>query len=86
MGQFGLGKQREVRIPQRIPIIDEETKQEHKVQSCSAGFGHTACLTESGELFTWGFNIYGQLGHGDKKTRWYPEKVIFDISGHLMGR
>jgi len=23
MGQLGLGKQREVRIPQRIPIIEE---------------------------------------------------------------
>lgn len=72
MGQLGLGKQREIRIPQKIPIIDEESKQEHKVVSCSAGFGHTACLTESGDLFTWGFNIYGQLGHGDQKTRWYP--------------
>jgi alpha-tubulin suppressor-like RCC1 family protein len=86
MGQLGLGKQREVRIPQRIPIIEEASKQEHRVVSCSAGFGHTACLTESGDLYTWGFNIYGQLGLGDRKTRWYPEKVSRDISGHNLAR
>ena len=59
MGQLGLGKQREIKTPEVIPIIEEETKQEQKVVGCSAGFGHTACLTESGDLYTWGFNIYG---------------------------
>lgn len=86
MGQLGLGKQREVRIPQKIQIIEEESKREHRIMSCSAGFGHTAALTESGELYTWGFNIYGQLGLGDKKTRWYPERVCIDISNHNLAR
>lgn len=59
MGQLGLGKQREVKIPEVIPIIDPASNQQHRVTMCSAGFGHTACITESGELFTWGFNIFG---------------------------
>jgi len=58
MGQLGLGKQREVKIPQKIPVIDE-TGQEQRVIQCSAGYGHTACITDNGDLFTWGFNIYG---------------------------
>jgi len=86
MGQLGLGKQREVRTPQHIRVYEEESKQELKVQSCSAGFGHTACLTENGDLYTWGFNIYGQLGLGDKSTRWYPCRVKHDISQHNMQR
>lgn len=86
MGQLGLGKQREIRLPQRIPIVEQETNQEHKVVACSAGFGHTACLTETGDLYTWGFNIYGQLGLGDKKTRWYPERVQLDNNSHYMYR
>jgi alpha-tubulin suppressor-like RCC1 family protein len=86
MGQLGIGKQREVRIPQKIPIIEEESQREHRIVSCSAGFGHTAALTESGELYTWGFNIYGQLGLGDKKTRWFPERVSMDISNHNLAR
>jgi alpha-tubulin suppressor-like RCC1 family protein len=40
------------------------------------------CLTESGDLYSWGFNIYGQLGLGDMKTRWYPERVSRDISNN----
>lgn len=86
MGQLGLGKQREVRLPAKIPIIDYNSQQELRVVGCSAGFGHTACITEIGDLYTWGFNIYGQLGLGDKKTRWFPERVSFDISYHNLAR
>jgi hypothetical protein len=86
MGQLGLGKQREVKTPVRIPIIDESGSAEHRVVDCSAGYGHTACITENGELYTWGFNVYGQLGLGDKKTRWYPERVSIDILFHNLSR
>ena len=67
-------------------MIDQETQQEHRVASCSAGFGHTACITERGDIYTWGFNIYGQLGLGDKKTRWFPELVSADITFHSLAR
>jgi alpha-tubulin suppressor-like RCC1 family protein len=84
MGQLGIGKHREVRTPQLIRIFDDETNQEQRVQSCAAGYGHTACLTENGDIYTWGFNIYGQLGLGDKSTRWTPQRVKHDISYHMM--
>jgi alpha-tubulin suppressor-like RCC1 family protein len=32
-------------------------------------------LTNEGNLFAWGFNVYGQLGTQDKSTRWYPEQI-----------
>jgi len=86
MGQLGLGKQREVRVPTKIPIVDNTQGIEFKVKTCSAGFGHTVCLTEGGDLFTWGFNIYGQLGQGDMKTRWEPVQVMDDISGHHLAK
>lgn len=37
---------------------------------------------ESGEIFSWGFNIKGQLGLGDKKTRYYPQMLTRDILDH----
>lgn len=86
MGQLGLGKQREIRLPARIPIVDEETGQEQRVVACSAGFGHSAALTEDGDLYTWGFNIYGQLGVGDQKTRVYPQRISTDIDGNSIGK
>ena len=36
---------------------------------------HTAALTKKGEVFTWGYNSYGQLGHGDYDERTIPTKV-----------
>ena len=32
----------------------------------------------------WGFNTYGQVGVGDKKTHWFPERVMFDQDGQSI--
>jgi len=29
----------------------------------------------------WGFNTYGQVGLGDKKTHWLPERIVTDVEG-----
>lgn len=34
----------------------------------------------------WGFNVYGQLGTGDKKTRWTPVRIERDIIGNNIPR
>ena len=39
------------------------------------GGWHTAALTKDGEVFTWGDNELGQLGHGDTDERTIPTKV-----------
>jgi len=39
-----------------------------KIKVASAGVGHSACITDDNELFTWGLNNYGQLGTGDNVT------------------
>lgn len=51
---------------------------------CAAGFGHVAALTNQGVLFTWGFNVYGQLGQGDYETRYTPEMVQYAASGDQL--
>lgn len=48
---------------------------------CAAGFGHVAALTNQGVMFTWGFNVYGQLGHGDYETRYTPEMLQYAGTG-----
>ena len=85
MGQLGIGKAQVVKTPQHVSFPpDENTGQTVKIKSCSAGFGHTAALAVSGDLYTWGFSIYGQTGHGDMKTHWYPEKIENDIDGQVI--
>ena len=34
----------------------------------------------------WGFNVYGQLGTGDKITRWTPTRIERDIIGNHIAR
>ena len=75
MGQLGCNKHREIRIPKLIEFPPEEDGSQPKIKSCSAGYGHTAALSEKGDLYVWGFNTYGQVGLGDKKTHWLPEKI-----------
>jgi alpha-tubulin suppressor-like RCC1 family protein len=41
----------------------------------ACGWGHTAVITESGELYTWGVGEFGALGLGSISTQWSPEKV-----------
>ena len=36
---------------------------------------HTVGLTKKGEVFTWGDNDDGQLGHADKTYRSVPTKI-----------
>ena len=40
------------------------------------GRHHTAALTKAGDLYTWGRNCCGQLGHGDMESRVIPTKVM----------
>jgi alpha-tubulin suppressor-like RCC1 family protein len=57
---------------------------ERRVKLCSAGLAHTAAVLDTGELYMWGFNFYGQLGLGDNLTRWSPARVYKDILGALL--
>lgn len=69
LGQLGMGKQRHVLLPTKIAF--EEQSANNFVQ-CSAGYGHSAALTQDGRLYTWGFNNYGQTGHVSNETYWHP--------------
>lgn len=41
----------------------------------AASFYHSLALKSDGSLYTWGYNNYGQLGHGDQNIRTSPTQV-----------
>ena len=47
----------------------------HKVISVTCGSYHTAAVTGSGLLFTWGGGMYGKLGHGNENGFNFPKRV-----------
>jgi len=40
-----------------------------KIKLVAAGYGHTLALSDRGDIYSFGLNIKGQLGHGDRTSR-----------------
>lgn len=52
-----------------------EALKSKKVRDIACGSSHSAAITSSGELYTWGLGEYGRLGHGDNVTQLKPKLV-----------
>ncbi|CAE7237272.1 UVR8 [Symbiodinium sp. CCMP2592] len=71
-GQLGVGDTVDRHAPVKVNVDGQ------KIVAVAAGHLHTAAITDSGELWGWGRNDYGQLGIGDKQDRHAPVKVNVD--------
>ncbi|KAL7983783.1 hypothetical protein Chor_000659, partial [Crotalus horridus] len=47
-----------------------------RIRDIACGSSHSAAITSSGELYTWGLGEYGRLGHGDNTTQLKPKMEI----------
>jgi alpha-tubulin suppressor-like RCC1 family protein len=56
-------------------LLDTNTDDKPEWFQIECGGWHTVGLTKNGEVFTWGSNYFGQLGHGDWESRLVPAKV-----------
>jgi RCC1 and BTB domain-containing protein len=56
-------------------LLNKNTDDKIQWIQIECGGYHTVGLTKNGEVFTWGDNNYGQLGHGDMENRTVPTKV-----------
>ena len=45
------------------------------IKFIAAGSRHSACVSEEGELYTWGDGEHGRLGHGDSSSMRSPTLV-----------
>ena len=52
-----------------------DTPLDERFAAVSCGSRHSAGVTETGGLFTWGWNGYGQLCHGDQQDGYVPTRV-----------
>ncbi|KAI5325691.1 hypothetical protein L3X38_034765 [Prunus dulcis] len=74
-GQLGTGADEAETLPRPLDSPSLESKHA-KVVSCGAR--HSVILTEDGQLYSWGWNKYGQLGLGDSVDRNLPSQVSTD--------
>ncbi len=61
---------RNVDTPQLV-----ETLKGKFVIDVACGSSHSACITDDGNLYTWGKGRYGRLGHNDHETQYKPKQV-----------
>lgn len=71
-GQLGLGP-----LLQESPNPQLITALTAKIVDVVCGQYHSIALTSSGQVYTWGWGIHGQLGHGTCDNEYYPKLLSF---------
>jgi len=78
-GQLGTGFSQFEQTPKMLSRISYE----HDIVSISAGAFHAICLLSNGDVYSWGYNIYGELGIGSSTKEFYPVKLAAIGAGPL---
>lgn len=69
-GQLGLGRILQCPNPELVTSLAQEI-----MVDAVAGQYHSVALTIDGRVFTWGWGVHGQLGHGDTEEKNLPTLV-----------
>ena len=69
-GQLSHGDQQDQLLPKKV-----EAFAGRRVVALSAGAHHSLALTVGGSIWSWGWGVFGQLGHGDLQDQLLPKKV-----------
>lgn len=77
VGQLGIEN---INYHQTLPKIIKEISTKHIVQIACGDF-HSLCLTNNGELYSWGSNKYGQLGLGYESDVVAKPTLISSLAG-----
>ncbi|XP_058465564.1 probable E3 ubiquitin-protein ligase HERC2 [Malaya genurostris] len=77
-GKLGHGNRMTLEKPKLI-----ESLRTKRIRDIACGSSHSAAITSSGELYTWGLGEYGRLGHGDNCTQLKPKQVTA-LQGHRV--
>lgn len=77
-GKLGHGNRLTLDKPKMI-----ENLRSKRIRDVACGSSHSAAITSSGELYTWGLGEYGRLGHGDSCTQLRP-KLVTALLGHRV--
>ncbi|KAK4490630.1 hypothetical protein RD792_001318 [Penstemon davidsonii] len=69
-GNLGLGDRYDRLVPWKVETVKAE-----KMVLVACGWRHTISVSSSGNLYTYGWSKYGQLGHGDFEDHLIPHKL-----------
>lgn len=75
-GRLGHGNEETCFEPRRIAFFDTTAG----VAKISAGTTHSLALTKDGKAYSFGFGMFGRLGHGDETDQLLPREIT--LRGH----
>ena len=78
-GRLGLGDTAGRLVPARVGA--EEAFGQSKVLTIACGDNHSMAVTEEGGLWSWGYAVFGMLGHNDQGNRLVPTRVATERFG-----
>jgi len=79
-GRLGHGDEEFSLVPKLVKALSR-----HTITGVACGLHHTAAVTRSGEVYTWGKGTNGRLGHGNSKNEHHPRIVeVLDGSPVMM--
>lgn len=58
-----------------ITLDNEVAKRGRRITNVLVGAAHTVALTDTGEIYSWGWSDCGQLGHGSHQQEKYPRAL-----------
>lgn len=71
-GKLGHGDDENHTVPK---VVESLRKADEVVIIAEGGCEHSACVTTSGKLYTWGHGDSGRLGHNNEKSCTVPKRV-----------
>ena len=69
-GKLGHGDRQQQLLPKKVEALAGR-----RVVVVSAGGPHSIAITADGAVWSWGYGVSGQLGHGDEQNQLLPKKV-----------
>ncbi|MEW5302121.1 MAG: hypothetical protein WDW36_004931 [Sanguina aurantia] len=78
-GQLGLGDTEDRRLPTLVTTLREA------VRILACGWRHTVAVTVTGQVYSWGRGVNGQLGHGREEDLALPT-LLSSLSRGLLQR
>uniref|UniRef100_A0A1D1Z6V7 Putative E3 ubiquitin-protein ligase HERC4 n=1 Tax=Anthurium amnicola TaxID=1678845 RepID=A0A1D1Z6V7_9ARAE len=69
-GNLGVGDRNDRLLPEKVSAVDGQ-----KMVLVACGWRHTITVSSSGNLYTYGWSKYGQLGHGDFEDHLVPHRL-----------
>ena len=80
-GQLGDGTTTDRYVPTLIP---QSSFNNEKVVALSLGRNYSGCITETGKVYMWGRNDYGQLGDGTTANKFVPTLIYQNIGDKII--